>query len=175
MRRLKNPAPPGACAPFPSPPRPPSQLAPVVRLEGPPLALPRDGEDDPQRPRCFPCWRTPRGGGGPGPANRTRTFTPAGVGRYPQVVPNMWIRGPRLFHRAPCPAQTEQGRAQELDTEGRSARDRYVWSAPAAPPRLLRSGRSAASDCRSPAARDRDDDPEGCGQCYRNGERYRVP
>ncbi len=27
----------------------------------------------------------------------------------------------------------------------------------------------------STAARDRDDDPESRGQCYRNGERYRVP
>jgi hypothetical protein len=49
-----------------------------------------------------------------------------------------------LFHPASSPALTEQGCEQELDTEGRSARDRYVWSAPAAPPGLLRSGRSAA-------------------------------
>jgi hypothetical protein len=91
-----------------------------------------------------------RAGGHPGEmqAQTRRTgqgpFLLRGVGRFPQVVPNMWIRGPRLFHHASCPAQTGQGRAQELDTEGRSARDRYVWSAPAAPPGLLRSGRSAA-------------------------------
>jgi hypothetical protein len=93
---------------------------------------------------AFCAGRRLSGCRGPGPANRTKTIAPSRVGRYPQVVPILWIKGPRLFHRASCPALTEQGRAQELDTEGRPARDRYVWSAPAAPPGPLRSGRSAA-------------------------------
>jgi hypothetical protein len=80
---------------------------------------------------------------------RTRPGKPSkdlcfhGGSRYPQVVPKLWKRGPRFFHPTSCPARTEQRRARELDDEGRPARDRYVWSASAALPGHLRSGRSA--------------------------------
>jgi hypothetical protein len=71
--------------------------------------LPRDGDSDPQRPRCLPCWGTPRGGTGHGPANRTRTLAPSGVGRYPQDVPRLWIRGPRIVSSCIVPCSDGAG------------------------------------------------------------------
>ena len=70
---------------------------------------PRDGESDPLRPRCLPCWETPRGAAGPGPANRTRTLAPVRVGRYPQDVPSLWKRGPRLISSCVVPCSDGAG------------------------------------------------------------------
>jgi hypothetical protein len=74
-----------------------------VRLRGPPLAPSREGERDTPHPRCLP------------PANIPRR----GPTVLPQVVPNLWISGPRLLILRPrCtpidgpPASRGLGRAR---------------------------------------------------------------
>jgi len=74
-------------------PRPPDLLAQAAWPEGEPLALPREGDRDPPRPRCLPSVRsTSEGGGWPRPANQAKLTILRRVDLYPQIVPNLWIR-----------------------------------------------------------------------------------
>jgi hypothetical protein len=90
--------------PFDEPTSASALLARGVQPVGPLPAPSRDGEDDLLHPRCLLCWGTPRGGVGPSPANRAKTFASRGVNLCPQVVPKLWKTGPRLFHPnvVPC-------------------------------------------------------------------------
>jgi hypothetical protein len=53
----------------------------AVRLRGPPLAFPREGERDPPHPRCLPSSVHPQ----------------RGLVRRPQPVPSLWTREPAPF------------------------------------------------------------------------------
>ena len=71
--------------------------------EGPLPALSRDGEGVPQCPRCLPSRGAPLSRQAP-PGNPDKTVTGQRVDLYPQVVPILWIRGPRFVSSRKIPA-----------------------------------------------------------------------
>ena len=134
--RLERPIPPGARAPFPSPPqalqpiadllsrgpRPLDLLSQAAWPEGPPLAFPREEERDPRSPRCLPSVRsTSDRGDGPRPVDQAKHTTTLEGGPLSTGCSQAVDKSPPF---SSCDVLRSDGAetGKELDAGGRSVR-----------------------------------------------------